>query len=347
MVGAARLASAYGAMEYESRAHRIEEVRATAARLIGVPTADVAFVKNTTEGVALVATGLDWLPGDRVVVPDLEFPTVLLPFLALEDRGVEVTRVQPEGGGRTLPLAAFRRAMESGRPPRVVATSWVQYGRGWRTDMAALGELCRDAGSLLVVDAIQGLGAVPADVSAWGADVVVASAHKWLLGPEGIGVLAVSESARTQVRPAHAGWASVAHRGDFADLRLVFDDSARRYEGGTLDVAGIHALGASLDLLDAAGIDAIWTHVCERTDQAVIGLAALGAEVCSDRSDAGRSGIVTFRLPGGSPIDQVAVLASHGIATAARGDGIRIAPHGYTTADEIDHLVGAVGQHLT
>jgi selenocysteine lyase/cysteine desulfurase len=173
----------------------MEQGRRRAAELMGVAPADVAVVKNTTEGLGFVASGLEWCPGDRVLLPEDEFPSTAYPWLALEDRGVVVDRV---------PVHQLAAALETGPAPKVVATSWVQAGRGWRTDLAALANRCHDAGALLCVDAVQGLGVVPADLAGWGVDAAAASSFKWLLGPEGAGVLYVRDELldRLRERPA-------------------------------------------------------------------------------------------------------------------------------------------------
>ena len=341
--GCAERVAAGGSLAVEQHSARAEEVRAAAATLMGVAAADVAFVKNTTEGLGFVANGLSWRPGDRVVVPDYEFPSTLYPWLALRDLGVVVDLVTPRGRGGCLPVEAFADAIAAGPPPKVVATSWVQFGRGWRTDLAALVEVCHDAGALLCADVIQGLGVVPADLAAWGVDFAMADAHKWLLGPEGIGVFYVAADRLELLRPLEPGWASVAHRQQWDNRALIWHEETRRLEGGSYNVAGIHAMGASLDLLLAAGIDQVWSHVeelCERACTALVEDA--GATVLSDRSQAGRSGIVTFRLEGHDPATLHRALADRGIVCSPRGGGIRIAPHGYNTTEEIDCLVAAV-----
>ena len=321
---------------------RAEEVRAASARLMGVPVTDVAFVKNTTEGLGFVANGLTWTEGDRVVVPDLEFPSTLYPWLALRDRGVIVDLVAPAGPGRVLPVEAFADVIAAGPPPKVVATSWVQFGRGWRTDLAALSAVCRDVGALLCADVIQGLGLVPADLEAWGVDFAMADAHKWMLGPLGVGVLYVRGSRLDLLRPLEPGWASVVHREDWDNLDLVWSDDARRLEGGSLNLTAVHAMGASSDLLLAAGVDTVWGHVSALCDRLRSGLAGAGAVVLSDGSPAGRSGIVTFSVDGHDPVELVGGLRDRGIVCAPRAGGVRVSPHGYNTVEEMDRLVDAV-----
>jgi len=319
-----------------------ERVRAGAADLMGVPVDDVAFVKNTTEGLGFVANGLGLGEGDRVVVPDLEFPSTLYPWMALADLGVVVDRVAPQGPGGALPVEAFADVIASGAPPQVVATSWVQFGRGWRTDLAALADVTHDAGALLCADVIQGLGVIPCQLERWGVDFAMADGHKWLLGPEGLGVLYVRGERLDLLRPLEPGWASVAHREEWDNLDLVWHDTARRLEGGTPNTAGTAALGASIDLLTKAGAQEVWAQVDGLCDRAVAGLGAIGATVLSDRSPAGRSGVVTFTVAGADAGDLVATLKSAGFVCSPRGGGVRLSPHAYNTTDEIDALVGAV-----
>lgn len=334
--------AAGGSVAGDALDERAEEVRASAARLMGVPAADVAFVKNTTEGLGFVAGGLDWAPGDRVVVPDHEFPSALYPWLALADRGVVVDLVPTEGRGRAVPVDALARAVAAGPPPRVVALSWVSFGRGWRTDLAAVGALCRDAGALLCADVIQGLGVVPAELAAWGVDFAMADAHKWLVGPSGCGVLYVRGERLDLLRPLEPGWASVAHKEEWENRELVWAPDAHRLEGGSANLTGICAMGASIDLLLAAGVDRIWAHVSALGARLRNGLAAAGATVLSDPAPEGRSGIVSFVVDGADPAAVVAHLGGRGIVCAPRAGGVRVSPHGYNTADEVDRLVEEV-----
>ncbi len=344
MHGCATQVAIDGGLAYPAQAERVEEVRASAARLMGVPTTDVAFVKNTTEGLGFVANGLAWEEGDRVVVPDHEFPSTVYPWLALAERGVVVDVVEPAGAGRRLPADSFAQVMDQGPVPKLVALSWVQFGRGWRTDLAALASICHDAGALLCADVIQGLGVIPAELEAWGVDFAMADGHKWLLGPPGIGVLYVRRSCLDQLRPLEPGWASVPHREQWDNLELVFDDTARRLEGGTPNLVGTYGLGASLDLLLDAGVGTVWDHVSALTDLACEGLAGIGATVMSDRSPEGRSGVVTFEVEGRDPAAVVAALQGRGVVCSPRAGGVRLSPHGYNTAEDVDRLVAVVAE---
>ena len=332
-----------GKVDYGELEARQESARATAAALMGVPVNDVAYIKNTTEGLGFVASGLDLEPGDRVVLPNLEFPSTVYPFRALEDRGVRVDLVEPVGEGGALPLDAFERVIRSGPAPKLVVVSWVQFARGWRTDVAGLARLAHAAGALFCVDAIQGVGLLPAAFEEWGVDFAMAAAHKWMLGPEGIGVLYVAEQVRDRLRPLEPGWASMAHRAEWGNLTVQWDDSARRFEGGTYNMAGTAAFDASLQLIADTGVSVIWSHVDRLCDHLVSELAEVdGARVLSDRSTDGRSGIVSITVDGVSPDDLAERLNAENFVCGSRGGGVRIAPHGYNTTDEIDELVELV-----
>lgn len=337
-------ASLHGSGAVEAQKERAERVRAAGARLLGVPVDDVAFVKNTTEGLGFVANGLAWAPGDRVVVPDLEFPSTIYPWLGLRDRGVVVDLVAPVGPEGVLEARAYAEVIDRGPPPKVVATSWVQFGRGWRSDLAALAEITHEAGALLCVDVIQGLGAIPARLEAWGVDFAMADAHKWLLGPAGIGLLYVRSSVLDRLRVLEPGWSSVAHAEEWGNRTLRYDHRARRLEGGTPNVAGTDGLLAALDLLEDVGVEAVWAHVNACCDHLVAGLTELGATVVSDRSPRGRSGIVTFTLPGDAPEAVCASLLATGVVASPRGDGIRVSPHGYNDEEDLDRLLVALAR---
>jgi selenocysteine lyase/cysteine desulfurase len=331
-----------GGLAFDDQEAGAEHVRSSGARLLGVPATDVAFVKNTTEGLSFAASGIDWKPGDRVIVPDYEFPSNVYPWTALRDHGVDVELLEPVGPRRELPLELFDHALRGGRT-RVMAVSWVQFGYGWRSDLAALGALCREHGTLLCVDAIQGLGVLPARFHEWGVDVASTDAHKWMLGPHGIGLVSLSPHAREQLRPLQPGWASVAHRDDYDNLDLVFDDSARAFEGGTANLITIAGMGASIDLLLEAGLDQVWAHVDALCQRLASGLTDLGAELRSVHDSDHRSGIVSFVLPGRDVEAAVAALEAKAIIGRTRAGAIRLSPHGYNTIDEIDATIEAIG----
>lgn len=325
-----------GDRHFPDRNRAYEEVRALAARLLGARAAhEVAFVENTSSGLSLVAQGLDWRPGDNVVGPGGEFPSNAYPWMQLADRGVEY-RTVPERDGRIDADELLGRI--DGRT-RAVALSWVEYASGFRFDLGRIGAVCRERGALFVVDVIQGLGALALDVEREGVDVACGAAHKWLLGPEGIGLLYVSDRVVERLRPARSGWRSMRDMENWTDLAIDWAPGASRYESGTLNGFGIFALGGSLELLLAAGPAAVESRVLALAERAARGLAELGFDVVSSRRPGETSGIVAATHPRHPASALVKRLASRGVITATRAGRLRVAPHAYNTEDEIDRFL--------
>ncbi|HUO86139.1 MAG TPA: aminotransferase class V-fold PLP-dependent enzyme, partial [Thermoanaerobaculia bacterium] len=247
----ARSVAATGDRRWPQRNDGVEEVRHGVARLLGAGApSSVAFVENTSAALSLVAQGLPWRRGENVVTAACEYPSNVYPWMILERHGVELRRVAERPGGRLEPDDLLARCDES---TRVLALSWVQYASGLRSDLSVLAAACRERDVLFVVDAIQGLGALALDVEATGVDVVAAAGHKWLLGPEGVGLLYLSPRAVERLTPTRAGWRSMVHRYDWERLVVDFAPGALALECGTLNVYGILALGASVEVLLAAG----------------------------------------------------------------------------------------------
>lgn len=321
---------------WADRMEEVERVRGLAARMLGAREArEVAFVENTSTALSLVAEGLDWKPGDNVVGAALEFPSNVYPWMSLAARGVEYRRAE-ERDGRIDPGELF--ALIDSRT-RMVALSWVQYASGFRSDLERIGRACRELGILFVVDVIQGLGALGLDVEADFVDVAAASAHKWLLGPEGIALLYVSDRVVERLRPLRSGWRSVRDPFQWTDFDLTWGDGAKRFESGTLNVYGILALGGSLEVLLEIGAGEIEPRVLALANLAARGLANLDFKVVSSRHRQETSGIVTA-VPSGRTADElVKRLNERGVVVAARAGRLRIAPHFYNTADEIERCL--------
>jgi selenocysteine lyase/cysteine desulfurase len=332
-----------GGEAFGAYAAHTEVVRASAARLLGASPDEVAFVKNTTEGLGFVAGGLHWRPGDRVVIPDREYPSTLFPFLTLEEQGVEVVRVDPIGAAGELPLEAFEQALAVGRV-RMVVLSWVGFITGWRTDLPAITALAHEHGALVCVDAIQGVGLLPCDLDGWDVDVAIAGSHKWLLGPQGLGLLYVARrhlDADT-FRVLEPGWNGMVTRDDSLVLDPQPDPTARRYEGGTPNFTGIATLGASVDLLAAGEPTAVWHHVDEWCQTARTEIEARGGCVLTTDDADHRAGIISFTFPGADPSDLDAALTLRGVASRARGGGVRLSPHGWNDADDLARFLSAL-----
>ncbi len=314
-----------------------EEVRARCARLIGARPEEIAFVKNTSEGLSLVAFGLPWKAGDNVIAVDKEYPSNIYPWFALRRYGVE-TRLVPRRNGL---VSADEVAAIGDRRTRVLAVSFVDWLTGGRNDLATLSALCRERGWLFCVDGIQGVGAVPLHVEELGIDCLSVGGHKWLLAPEGCGFLYVSKRVVDRIEPVLLGWKSVDDPETFLPYRFEPRRDALKFEPGSPPHLAIHALGAAVQLLLEVGIGEIWNRIRFLTDYLAQGLHALGAEVMSPWGDQQRSGIVVFRL-GTSPAQLAQDLIAQGFIVRVRDGGIRVAPHFYNNTEDIDRLLAAL-----
>ncbi|HUY93407.1 MAG TPA: aminotransferase class V-fold PLP-dependent enzyme [Pirellulales bacterium] len=328
-----------GCADWPQWAQELEQVRRSGAELISAATDELALVHNTTEGVNLVAEGFPWQEGDNVVVPADEFPTNLYPWLNLGGRGVEVRRA-PVDEGR-VELDRLAAACDS--RTRIVAVSWVGYASGWRNDVDALVELAHSRGALLFLDAIQGLGVFSLDVRKTPVDFLAADGHKWLLGPEGAGLFYLRREHLDRLRPLGVGWNSVAHAYDFNCVEMNLKPAAARYEGGTYNMPGLAAFGASLELLATYPTEQIAARVLAVTDELCERLARLGAKIASCREPQHASGIVSFELPGRNPALVRKACREQQVLLSCRGGRLRASPHAYCNADDLDRLIAALG----
>jgi selenocysteine lyase/cysteine desulfurase len=331
-------ATTSGSAHYPLWMRQVEAARTRAAEMIGAAPEEMALLGNTTAGINLVAEGFPWKSGDNVVIREDEFPSNQYPWLHLADRGVETRRL-PTNGGR---LDLDRLADACDARTRIVSLSWVAYASGWRHDLDRLAELVHARGALLFLDAIQALGVFPLDVRATPVDFLAADGHKWLLGPEGAGIFFTRREHLNLLRPVGVGWNSVQNQHDFTRIELVFKDTAARYEGGSQNVAGLSALGASLELLNRFGREAISARVVEITDLACRRLAEMGAIILSDRTAAHRSGIVSFELPGHDPQAARRQCIERKVLLSCRAGRLRISPHAYNNADDVERLIEAL-----
>jgi cysteine desulfurase/selenocysteine lyase len=324
---------------YRSWDVRGEAVRAGFARLIGAQPDEIAFVKNTSEGLSLVAVGLDWRAGDNVIAVDGEYPSNVYPWFGLRRWGVETRLVQPVRGRVRVDDV---RALLDDRT-RVMSVSFVDWNSGARTDLRPLGELCRERGILFCVDGIQGVGAVQLDVERAGIDCLAVGGHKWLLAPEGCGGLFIARRVVDRLQSVLHGWKSVTDADTYLPYHFNPRPDAAKFESGTPPQLGIHALGAAIDLLLEIGVANIEQRVLEITDRLGVGLRARGAELVSPWERDARSGIVVFRL-GDEPQRLSAALNQRGFIVRMRGGGIRVAPHFYNDEDDIDRFLAALDE---
>ncbi len=321
---------------YRAWEQRAETVRARLAELIGGDASEIAFVRNTSEGLSLIAAGLPWQAGDNVVALEDEYPSNVYPWWGLRRRGVETRMVaRPDSRFSVETIAPL-----IDRRTRVLTVSAVDWQTGFRADLPALGALCRERNVLFCVDGIQAVGALCVDVAAAGIDFLATGGHKWLLAPEGCGALFVSRRVIHRVEPVLLGWKNVKDAGRYLPYHFDLRDDAGRLEEGTPAQLGIQALGAAVDLLLEVGPRAIEARILAFTAELAEGLQRRGATILSPLGDAERSGILTFRL--GDPAALHAALTRAGIVVRQRAGGIRLAPHFYNSRDDAERVFAAV-----
>jgi cysteine desulfurase / selenocysteine lyase len=310
------------------------------ARLIGASAQEIALVRNTAEGLSTVAAGVPWQPGDRVVTDNIEFPANIYPWLNLEARFGVTTTLVPARGGRVL-VEDLMAACDA--RTRVVAVSFVQFSNGYRIDLDRLGAFCRARAIYLCVDGIQGLGALPLDVSTTPIDFLSCGGHKWLLGPLGLGFLYLRREVQPLLWPAEVGHHSVLlDQAHYTTYNLRFRDDAEKFEASAPNYTGVFGLSRSLDLFHAHGPAATAARIMALTDHLCDGLARSGCRILSPREPSEKSGAVAFVSDRRPSADLHERLREARIIVSLREGAIRVSPHFYNTHEEIDRLVAAV-----
>lgn len=317
-----------------------ERTRELLAALLGARPEQVAFMRNTSDALSSVANGVKWRTGDNIVTFSREFPSNIYPWLRIRDAfGVEL-RMCEEREGR-IDQAELESLID--RNTRVVAISHVQYASGFRSDLERLGRVARQHDALFVVDSIQALGVVPTNVAAELIDVAAGASHKWLLGPEGVGYLYLSDRARDRIEPTLVGWISVPDPEDYFNFDQGWNRGTLAWETGTAPTALIHGLKASLELLTESDPENIASYLEHLTDYLCERLAEKPYDIVSSRRPGEKSHIVCIRHGEGlSAMQLYSHLRARNIVTAPRADRLRIAPHLYNTSQEIDELINAL-----
>ncbi|ADE16179.1 aminotransferase class V [Nitrosococcus halophilus Nc 4] len=332
-----------GARYYSRWVETEKQLRELACHLINAPSIDdIALIKNTSEGLSIIASGLEWQPGDNIVTSDQEFPSNRIPWQALAERDVELREANLNA--ELTPEDSLLAQVDE--RTQLLTISSVQYASGLKMDLEKLGRFCRQRGLLFCVDAIQSLGALSFDCQANQADFVVADGHKWMLGPEGMGIFYSRPEAREKLKLHQFGWHMVEAMGDYNRKDWSIARSARRFECGSLNTIGIIALKGSLSLLlDKVGI----AHV----EQAVLANSTYLIEqiqkepelqLLSPASLERRSGIVTFKRQGADPAALHRYLMEQGVVCAHRGGGIRFSPHFYTPKEGLKQALELVSE---
>lgn len=327
----------YGTAHFGAWVATKERSRALLAQMLKVRDEQVAFIRNTSDGVASIANGLSWKVGDNIVSFEREFPANFYAWRRVCDEfGVDL-RLCPERNGR-IDLDELISMIDSNT--KVVALSAVQFASGFRADLERVGRAARSVDALFCVDIIQGFGAMPFDLPAQFVDAACGASHKWLCSPEGCGIIYLSDRARERVKPTLVGWISVGEPWDFEDRAQSFRPTALAWESGTGPAALYYGLEQSLKLLDAAGAENIQNHLGSLSDHLCDRLGEFDYEIVSSRLPGESSAIVCIRHRNGLTSNQIAArLEEHNVIVSPRGDRLRIAPHFYNNSDDIERLI--------
>lgn len=334
----AQVAAEEGPANYAGWLHGMSRAREAAGELISAEPDDICFVKNTNHGLLIVANSINWQPGDNVVGLDHEFPANILPWKNLERLGVEFRAVL-ERPDFTYSIDDIVARIDS--RTRLLAVSWVEYATGFRNDIEKLAAICRERNIMFSVDAIQGLGVLPVNVTELGVDFLMADGHKWMLAPEGCGILYVRRDRIQELNTSMCGWCGLKNPQDYDNPDQPYKPTARRFEEGSHNLMSIIALGASIRLLLDAGMGLVESRVRELTTYLMARLREKGYRVVTPEPWEQRAGIVAFTREGLG--DGLALAASlqrdHKVMIACRRNLMRAAPHFYNSEEELDRLV--------
>jgi len=327
----------FGAQQYPKWLEVEDNLRKQCKKLLNAAsTDDIALVKNTSEALSMVAHGLNWTAGDNVVIPTNEFPSNRVVWESLAQFGVEVRQVDTRSAND--PEQALLDHFDN--KTRLLSVSSVQYDIGFRLDLAKLGEDCRKNNVLFCVDAIQSLGVLALDVEAIQADFVMADGHKWLLAPEGLAIFYSRPVARDQLKLHEFGWHMLEDLYAFDKQDWSIATSARRFECGSPNMLGAHALDASLSLFSEIGLETISRNIFKNTSYLFDKLGHIDSvNILTPLEQSRHAGIVTFSIDNHDQQKVYESLMSKGVICALRGGGIRFSPHFYTSTQILDRAL--------
>ena len=326
----------------------IEKLRQESAALINCHRDEIAFVKNTSEGISIVANGIDWQYGDRIVTTNVEYPANIYPWMEVaRSRGVKLIMVEEQSGPEDTRHVPIEKILAAAAEPRtrLVTLSHVEFASGQRHDLARIGQFCAEHNILFCVDAIQSLGVLPVNVADMYIDFLSADGHKWLLGPEGAGIFFCRRALIEHTRPLMFGWLNVVNSQDFGKYDFTLRPDASRFECGSHNVPGLLSLRASLQMIQSIGIPAISTRIKTLTDQLITGLKNKGYRLISPRLGDQWSGSVSFVSPTLNHEKIFQDLRNKKIEIASRVGRLRCSPHFYNTESQIQRLIEALPGH--
>mgnify|MGYP001821540188 FL=1 len=325
-----------GSQHYDQWLKTEQRLKQKLVQLINAESSDeIAILKNTSEGLSLIAQGLSFDSGDNIVVPAEEFPSNKVVWQALESQGIELRQVAVQDNEQ--PEKALIDAMDEST--RLLSCSSVQYARGLRLDLNQIGLACKQNDTLFCVDAIQSLGALVFDAQACHADFVVADGHKWMCAPEGTALFYCRRSVQPLLQLRQYGWHMLKDAFDFSHNHdaMQIAENAQRFESGSPNMMGIAALNASLGLLLDIGIENIQAKVMANATYLIEQFSKLPEiTILTPTMTARHGGIITFQKGGVDNVQLYQYLQDKNVICAYRGDGIRFSPHFYTSRQVMD-----------
>ncbi|KAF0142133.1 MAG: aminotransferase [Stygiobacter sp.] len=315
--------------------------RAKLAKLLGAETSRLAWIDNVSNGLNILANGIDWQTGDRIILNDIEFPSNVYPFLNLQRLGVEIDIVKSHNG--VVDVGDIENAITP--KTKLVSISLVQFLSGYRADIDAIGSLCKEKGIIFCVDAIQAAGVVEVDVAKSQIDFLCGGTQKWLMSSQGLSYIYLTEELQSRITQKNVGWASVNDAWNLLDYNLSLKSSAERFQNGTINVLGVCLFDASLDLFLCYGMNNVESRILENTEYFISKLVEIGIEpILKNIEKKNRAGIVTFKHERSNEIFEH--LQSKRIFGAVRQGMIRFSPHFYNTKEEIDLVIKELSGYL-
>jgi selenocysteine lyase/cysteine desulfurase len=320
--------------DYKELLRRADESKQLIGKLLNTTADRIAFTSNTSSGLNILAQGIRWKKGDRIILGDVEFPANVYPFMNLKDIGVEIDFVKSENGIITAEDLIHAITPKT----KLISVSYVQFLSGYRVDLENLGNTCKEKEIILSLDATQGLGALTLDIQKCNVDFISCGTQKWMLGIQGMAFIYISKELQNKLKTASVGWLSVENAWDLIDYEFTLKKTANRYQPGTLNTYGIYAINASLKMFDEFGYNNIENQVLSNSKYFIEQLADTGlTPLLINFSKKNIAGIISFRSEDAENIFHY--LQTKNIVTAVREGIIRLSPHFYNTEDEIDKVV--------
>jgi selenocysteine lyase/cysteine desulfurase len=310
-------------------------------KLIGASPDRIAWVENVSNGTNILAQGLDWKAGDRILLNDIEFPSNVYPFINLKKLGVEIDFAKSRNGIVDV------EDLETLITPKtkLISISLVQFLSGYRADIDAIGRLCKSRGIIFCVDAIQATGVVKIDVKKSNIDFLTGGSQKWLMSSQGLSYIYITEELQSRIDQKFVGWTSVKDAWNLLDFELIFRDSADRFQNGTVNAFGVAIFEASLSMFNQFGIENIEARVLENSNFLIKKLEDIGLEpVLKNVRENNIAGIVSFKHDKSQNIFEL--LEKKNIHTAVREGMVRLSPHFYNTIEEIQNVVNLLEEIL-